>query len=156
MSPYKFQAERQVILDYLIAHPGCISMEVVRALNMHKNTLKTRLLRMEQLGEISRKPTIHHSRSSTSGKKVASLAYKLFAIVERAAFVDQARPMIERQAANAKPKKAKATGLVVQERVVWDGGSCRNVWQDRPPFKQQGGQGAVRRDVTVQSSAEMI
>jgi hypothetical protein len=148
MSPYKFQAERQIILDYLIAHPGCISMDLARALQAHKNTLKTRIIRMEELGEIRREPTVHHSISAKSGKKVAQLAYKLFAAVETAAFVDQVRPMIERQA--ARPKKPSTSAPKMPPWLT------RNVWPDRPPIKNQGGQGALRRDVTVQSSSEMI
>ena len=151
MSPYKFQAERQIILDYLIAHPGCISMDLARALQAHKNTLKTRIIRMEELGEIRREPTVHHSISAKSGKKVAQLAYKLFAAVETAAFVDQARPLIEHQA--ARPKKASTPKPKPDKHPPW---LTRNVWPDRPPIKNQGGQGALRRDVTVQSSSEMI
>ena len=160
MSPYKFQAERQAILDYLHAHPGSISMDLVRGLRVHKNTLKTRILRMEELGEITRKPTVYHSIAA-SGKIVAQRAYQLFAAVKTAGFVDQMRPMIELQAARAlakpdRPKAMKRIEPTPDTRVQWRGGSCKNTSQDRPPLRNQGGQGAVRRDVTVQSSAEMI
>lgn len=160
MSPYKFQAERQVILDYLHEHPGIISMELVRELRMHKNTLKSRLLRMEELGEITRKPIVHHSIAA-SGKICAQRAYQLFALVKTAGFVDQLRPMIERQRDLARVKKDRPKAMkpiepAPETRVVWRGGSCKNTWQDRPPLQNQGGQGAVRRDVTVQSSVEMI
>ena len=145
MSPYKFQAERQQILDYLNAHPGTIAIELARALGAHKNTIKTRILRMEDLGEIKRKAKVHYS-TAASGKRVAQLAYSLFAVVEHAEFVDQARPMIERQAERAKlkpPKAAKPAKPSVQQRVVWNGGSCRNVWGDRPCIGTQGGQGTI-------------
>ena len=144
MSPYKFQHERQQILDYLNAHPGTIAIELARALGAHKNTIKTRILRMEELGEIKRKAKVHYSIAA-SGKRVAQLAYSLFAAVEYAAFVDQARPMIERQGelAKKKPPKVKATKPSAQQRVVWIGGSCRNVWGDRPSIGNQGGQGTI-------------
>lgn len=144
MSPYRFQHERQQILDYLNAHPGTIAIELARALGAHKNTVKTRILRMEELGEIKRKAKVHYSIAA-SGKRVAQLAYSLFAAVEYAEFVDQARPMIERQRemAKKKPRKPKAEKPSVQQRVVWNGGSCRNVWGDRPCIRNQGGQGTI-------------
>ncbi len=147
MSPYRFQHERQQILDYLNAHPGTIAIELARALGAHKNTIKTRILRMEALGEIKRKAKVHYSTSEKSGKRVAQLAYSLFAAVEHAAFVDQARPMIARQAEQSKqkPREKLPKEYAKAEKHGPNGGRINTRFDDphAMPYRNQGGQGTI-------------
>lgn len=124
----------QAILDYLHENHGVTCPELAAALGRTKNSVANWLLKMDKLGEIRREPFFY--RTSVSGH----YSYRLYPLVRETVFWQT----MEAKANNTKnstvafdPTKRPSAKKSEPWRTV-------NMDPNRPPLKNQGGQGAGR------------
>lgn len=142
---------RQKALDYINAHPNQTGPEIIEALGWDKVGGSDRLGKMYLARELDRE-LCQHSGINANGKKFNITTYRYTARVTKTRGADE---VLKTMAENLKSdgQKAREKAAKAKTRPALVSGPTN---PDRKPIPNQGGQGAVRGVVGVQSSAGMI
>lgn len=122
---------RQQILDYVNHHQKSSPAEVAKGMRMVQDTVSRAMFNMVEIGEMSREKDL----------KERGQPFRYEALVETASRVKRKPNMPRYDAEPVKPKQTEP----------W-----RFVNHPDKPIPNQGGQGAVRRQVGIQASAGML
>lgn len=128
------ESRRQAALNHINANPGALGPEIIAALGWDKVSGADRLGDMADRGELSRVPAITRI-TKASGYTTTVSTYAYTALVTKTKSADETRRDV-----SANLKAAKATRSVVSHPR-----SFRD--ENRPPIRNQGGQGCVRHEV---------
>jgi hypothetical protein len=138
----------QKALDYIKANPGHHTMQIAEALGWSQNSAAKRLMRMADRGEIQKTP-FEHVLVRSDGRMTQQRTFCYVALVDFTHTAEQILALAKDQPASPPKVKKKPDPKWLTKNKRFDDPFAK-------PYPNQGGQGAVRRDVTVQSSVEMI
>lgn len=145
---------RQAVLDLVHANPGISGSEIIKHVGGDGCTVNSRLKGMCDLGEMKRTPVVINTRNVRGHvRKIATYAYT--ALVEKTISAETVRRMAENERKPYRPRdkpqtqRQEAQKLMKETKKPW---ITRNIDPDRPPLKDQGGQGAVERRVVIGST----
>jgi hypothetical protein len=130
----RVQKRRQGLLDYANAHPGCSRAALQEHLKISKPAMLRIIKEMVAMGEI-RLGKVCETFTAPDGCQTAK--------------VWRGAVFAEVQTTAPPPQQPEP----VSKHPPW---LTRNTNPDRPPIRNQGGQGAVRRQFTIQSSADLL
>lgn len=140
----KTEAMRQAVLDLVRENPGISGSEIIRIVGGDACTVNSRLKNMCDLGEMKRKPVVITQRNVRGHvRKVSTYAYT--ALVAKTISAETVRRQAEKE---RKPSKPRTVEAKPSKRPPW---VTQNADPNRPPLKDQGGQGAVQRRVVIGS-----
>lgn len=143
------ERNRQMILDYVHLHPGSTATEIRTALGFLDTTCSTILKKMtHNYGDLTREPFKFKDASN-----VNISTFRYYALRE---VTIPAQEVAGRLAKNLRPAPA-VDSKKHSTRGKWVNGRYVNICdEDKAPIKNQGGQGACRRQFGIQSSFSII
>jgi hypothetical protein len=153
MGPVRTGVENcQRVLDYIKANPGATTPHIAAAMEWTPNATNKRLRRMAERGEVRDTHAMHES-TRLDGTRSVQRTFAYVALVDRTRSIEETITMLRQ---NLPATEAKAAKQKKPPEPKWRTVNKRFDDQFAKPYPNQGGQGALRRDVTVQSSSEMI
>lgn len=92
---------RQAIIDHLLAHPGCLQTDAIKALGLHPSVGGTRFYDMADQNEIRREATeILVPNSVNKGTMRRQKSYKCWALVEKTKSAESVRAVLGKNLGN--------------------------------------------------------
>ena len=124
------ERNRQLIIDYLIDHPGSYGPEILAALNLDKTTGSDRLGYMtNHLGELRRESALYECIGYT-GQIYRNRSFRYWAVVTKTRSHTETAKKIASN--TTKKKSTKVVEVIDKTAQEWRGGSFKNTRHDRP------------------------